>query len=196
MNTDTDNEFEALQVSFGDKGTKVNAINYGHPHGDEIIEEAIKVIRESETGAKLLKVMDKFRIPVQVIKGSEISGYSPEMKAIFLQVPGKIKGFNGEATINLIKSLREADLDNLGTKPPDPMTDVMAYAGFIHARNIDTMYYTCEVVNELTNSSYFSVLLDSLSNLGLNSFYKAQTDGASKEELYDYYAEAYNRGSN
>jgi hypothetical protein len=195
MNSDN-NEFEALQVSFGDKGTKVNAINYGHPHTEAIVESAIEVIRESETGRKLLKVMDKFNIPVQVIKGTDESGYSAEMRAIFLQVPGKVNGFNGEATINLIKSLREADLDQLGTKAPDPMKDVMGYAGFIHARNIDTMYYVCEVIKELTNSSYFSVLLDSLSNLGLNSFYKAQSEGASKEELYDYYAEAYNRGSN
>ncbi len=195
MNTESENN--SLQGSFGDRGTNVNAIAYGHPHADKIIEEAIAVIQESSTGQNLLKVMYHFKIPVQILKGKGESetGFSPDMGTIFLQAPGKTEGFYAPLILSFIKGLREADQHHYGLKSPDPMEDVMAYAAFMHARNIDGLYFVCEVLKELTNSSYFPVLLDSLKNLGLNSFYIAHSEGATKEELYENYAEAYNRGS-
>jgi hypothetical protein len=117
------------------------------------------------------------------------------MNTIFLQAPGKTEGLYGPLILSFIKGLREADQHYNGLKSPDPMKDVMAYAAFMHARNIDGLYFVCEVLKELTNSLHFPVLLDSLKILGLNSFYIAHSEGATKEELYDYYAEAYNRGS-
>ena len=95
----------------------------------------------------------------------------------------------------LAKSAREADQEYAGFKAPDPTKDVIEYAGFMHARNLDSTYYICQMIKELTNSLHFAVLLDSLKNLGLHNIYKAFLEGASKEELYDYYAEAYERSN-
>ena len=199
MNTETENNNEAdkaLQGAFGDRGTNVNAIAYGHPYADKIIEGAKEVLRESETGRILIDVQEKLNIPVHVMKGKSESGFSPEMNTVFLYVPGKITKASGETVFDYIKAAREADLDYAGHKAPDPMKDLMEYAGFMHARNLDTITHVCKIVKELTNSSDSSVLLDTLRNLGFNDFYRAYLNGASRDELYDHYAEADdNRGS-
>ena len=197
MNTDTTNNGDnGLQGAFGDRGTNVNSINYGHPHGQKIIEEARSVLNESETGQVFVKLLDYQKIPIYIMKGNGEAGFSAQMNTIILQIPGKIDKVTGEVIFNLTRAIRDADQEYAGLKAPDPMKDVLGYAGFIHARNLDSITYVCKVIKELTNSSYFPVLLDTLTNLGLNEFYKAYLDGASKEELYDYYAKAYdNRGS-
>ena len=186
-----------LGSAFGDKGTKANQIAYGHPYAENIIDSAREVLNQSETGKTLLKVRDTFKIPVHIIKGNGESGYSPEMNTIFIQTSGNTQKATGEIILNFIKALREADQEYAGHKAPDPLKDVIAYAGFMHARNLDAITHICKVVKELTNSSYFSDLLDTLPKLGLNRVYKAYIDGASKEQLYMEYAEAYNeqRGS-
>ncbi len=180
-----------LGSAFGEKGTKANQIAYGHPYGEKILEEAREILAESETGRALVNVQDHFKIPVNVIKGSGESGYAPDMNIIFLQVPGSKQEATPKLVMGYVKSLREADLEYQGEKAPDPMKDVIGYASFMHARNLDTIVHICKFVKELTNSSYFSNLLDTLPKLGLNSVYKAYIEGASDEELYMKYAEAY-----
>jgi hypothetical protein len=189
---DTDEDKKKLKGAFGEKGTQVNAISYGHPHADKILAEARDIIAESKTGTLLLTVMDHHKIPVHIIKGTGESGFSPDLKTIYIQVPGKINHATSDVVVQLVKSLREADLEYAGTHAPDPMKDVMEYAAFIHARNLDTIRHVCEVAEQLTNSSHFSDLLDTLANLGLNGVYKAYLKGASDEELYIEYAAAYN----
>jgi hypothetical protein len=189
---ETEEDKKKLKGAFGDKGTQTNAISYGHPHADKIIGEAREIMAESATGKVFIRIMDQHRIPVHIIKGTGESGFSPELRTIYLQVPGKISSATSEVVVNLIKSLREADLEYAGSKAPDPMKDVMEYASFIHARNLDTIRHVCVVVKELTNSSHYSDLLDTLANLGLNGVYKAYLAGASDEELYMEYASAYN----
>lgn len=199
MNTDTtDNGGNQLQGAFGDRGTNVNSMAYGHPHAEKIMSQAREVLMESPTGTKLLNVLDVKKVPLMIMKGKGESGFSPDMMSITLLVPGNIKELNADILVAMIKALREAAQEIGGFKTPDPRKDVVHYAEFIHARNLESVTFVCKIVKELTNSSYFSVLLDSLKKLGLNSMYKAYLDGASKEELYMKYAEAYNsinRGS-
>ncbi len=182
-----------LKGAFGDKGTQANAITYGHPHGEQIMTEAMAVIRESEAGRLLLKLLDYKRVPVHIIRGTGESGFSPELMTIYLQVPGKISHATPQFIIYLIKALNEAAQELAGFHAPDPSKDIMAYASFIHGRNIDSISEVCKVVKELTNSSVYADLLDSLAELGLNRVYKAYIDGATRDELYTEYANAYDQ---
>jgi len=186
-----------LGGTFGSK-TKGSQISYGHPHSKTLIDTAYEVIKESERGRKLLKLLDFKKVPVQVIKGTGQSGFSPELMTIYMQASGNLTSANGVFIISLIKSLNEAAQELGGLKAPDPSKDIMAYAGFIHGRNLDSITEVCRVIKELTNSSYYTVLLDSLTELGLNGVYKAHIEGKSREELYKQYASAYDattRGS-
>ncbi len=196
MTDNTTGSDNGLQGAFGDRGTNVNAIGYGHPNGDKIIEEAFDILGQSKTGQIYLKVLNQFKIPIHMMNGMNESGFSSDMKTIFLQVPKPQKTISGDILFNLIKALSEADQEFSGLTAPNPMTDVMGYATFMHRRNLDSLTHTCMVIKELTDTEFHTILLDSLNKFGLNGFYRAYIDGVSREELYDHYAEAYSRRSN
>ncbi len=194
MNTETDNNDgsdKKLQGAFGDKGTNVNAIAYGHPYAEGIIDGAKEIIRESKTGNRLLILLDKNLVPIHIMKGKGDSGFSPDMGTIILQIPGNIQKTLPEHVIALIKALHEAAQERAGFKAPSPQKDIMAYASFIHGRNLDSITEVCKILKELTNSSHFPVLLDSLKKIGLYKVYEAYLSGKSRDELYTEYAEAY-----
>lgn len=193
MNTDTENSENKLGTAFGDRGTNVNAIAYGHPHAHKIIEEAIEIIRESETGAHLTKINTVHNIPIHVIKGMGASGFNPQANVIYLQVSSKIDKAEPNIILELVKGLREADQHLIGYVAPDPTKDITEYAATMHAKALDSIIYVCRVLKELTNSSYFPVLIDSLKKLGFNSFYNAYLEGRPIDELYDYYAEEFDK---
>lgn len=191
MNDTPGTDNSGLKGSFGSKGTKVNQIPYGHPHAKEIVAEAREILLKAETGQILVEIWDQFQIPIHVIKGNGEAGFSPQNNTIYLQVAGSIKTATPEVVLGLLKALREADMELAGFKTPDPSKDITTYAAFMHARNLETITAICKFVKELTNSSYFTVLLDTLPKLGLNGVYKAYIDGATREQLYDAYADAY-----
>ena len=189
MNTETDNnEFEALQVAFGDKGTKVNAINYGHPHAESIIEGAEEVLKESETGRLLLRAKDKCKVPVSVMKGEGEAGFSPDAKAIYVQVSGKVTKPDAKLILQYVKALREADQHYLGFVAPDPNKDIMEYATVMHAKNMDAIVFVCKFVKELTNSLLFSDLIDAISQLGYKEVYSVYDKDGSDEDIFSAYA--------
>lgn len=193
----TDKEKTGLGGTFGGK-TKGSQISYGHPAARELLISAGEVIRESETGKALLKLVDSRKVPVHIIKGMGQSGFSPELMTIYMQAPGNATKASATFIINLIKSLSEAAQELAGFRTPDPRKDIMAYASFIHGRNLDSITEICRVVKELTNTSHFADLLDSMTEMGLSGVYKAFIDGKSRETLYEQYASAYDattRGS-
>ncbi len=157
----TENENTGLGGAFGSK-TKGSQISYGHPFAKELINSAADVIRESETGRALLKLLELKKVPVHVIKGKGQSGFTPELMTIYMQVSGNSTKANGAFIVNLIKGLNEAAQELAGFRTPDPRKDIMAYASFIHGRNLDSITEVCRVIKELTNTSHFADLLDSL----------------------------------
>lgn len=189
MNTDTTNNGEnGLQSAFGDRGTNVNSMSYGHPHAEEIIEGAEKIIRESDTGRLLLKSKAMGNIPVSIMKGSGEAGFSPDAKIIYIQIPGKVRIADSKIIIQYVKALREADQHLIGKVAPDPNKDIMKYAIAMHAKNMDAITYVCKFVKELTNSSYFSVLIDTIDELGYKEVYEIYAKGGTTEEIFKAYS--------
>lgn len=185
----SDKETTGLGGTFGGK-TKGSQISYGHPHADTILTSALDIISQTETGRLLMKACKKGNIPIHVIKGTGQSGFSPQARIIYMQVQGKKEKADADDILALIKAMREADQELIGLTAPDPMKDIMKYAAVIHTKNLDAIVFTCKVVKELTNSSYFKELLDGLGKLGYGKVYKAYIKNASEEELFDAYAEA------
>lgn len=189
MNDTTGTSSGGLSGSFK-KGTSAT-INYGHPHSRSLMESAYEVLQQSESARLFLGVIDKGLVPVHVIKGAGESGYSPELNTIYMQVPAKLEKANGTFILQLAKAAHEAMQEHAGFRTPDPAKDIMAYASFIHGRNLDSITETCQIVKELTNSSEYQELLDSLTELGLNGVYKAYIAGKTRDELYEEYIAAY-----
>jgi len=188
MNAETENGENKLQGAFGDRGTNVNAIAYGHPHAESIIEQAEQIIRESETGQLLLKAKSIANIPVSVMKGMGEAGFSADSKVIYLQISGKVNKPDAKIILQYVQSLREAEQHFLGYKVPDPDKDIMEYATVMHAKNMDAITFVCKFVKELTNSSYFSVLIDAIGHMGYKEVYEVYVKDGSQEEIFEAYA--------
>lgn len=185
----TENEQSGLGGMFGAK-TKGSQIAYGHPHADSIRESAIEVISQALTGRLLIKACQKGNIPIHIIKGNGLAGFSPQARVVYLQIAGKKETADSVDILMLIKAMREADQELIGLTTPDPMKDLMKYATVMHTKNLDAIIYTCKVVKELTKSSVYKDLLDGLAKLGYGKVYSAYLKDASEEELFDAYAEA------
>lgn len=181
-----DGQKEGLGGAFGGK-TKGSQINYGHPHGGEILEGILSIIRESRIGQTLINVHKMYKFPIQIIKGNGESGFSAPAKIIYLQIPGNIKQADPKYVISTVKALREAEHEIIGFTAPDPALDFMKYASVMHAKNLDSIVYVCKVVKELTNSSYYKELLDGLKDFGYSDVYRAYMSDASEKELFDAY---------
>ena len=185
----TENEQTGLGGTFGAKTTG-SQIGYGHPNADAIRESALAVISQTPTGQLLIKACRKGSIPIHIIKGTGQAGFSPQARVVYLQVSGKKEKADVVDILKLVKAMREADQELIGMTAPDPLKDIMRYATVMHAKNLDSIVNTCKVVKELTNSSLFQELLDGLTKLGYGKVYSAYLKDASKEELFDAYAEA------
>lgn len=177
-----------LGGAFGAK-TKGSQIAYGHPYSDSIRESAMTVISQAATGQLLMKACHKGQIPIHIIKGTGQSGFSPQARVVYLQVPGKQEAANPVDILMLIKAMREADQELIGLTTPDPMKDLMRYATVMHSKNLDSIIYTCKVVKELTNTSVYEDLLDGLKKLGYGKVYSAYLENASEKELIKVYAD-------
>ncbi|PZQ46562.1 MAG: hypothetical protein DI551_04975 [Micavibrio aeruginosavorus] len=185
----TDKETSGLGGTFGSK-TKGSQIGYGHPYADSILDSAMAVISTVPTGQLLIKACRKGGIPIHIIKGTGIAGFSPQARVVYLQVPGKKETADPVDILMLVKAMREADQELIGLTTPDPLKDLMRYATVMHTKNLDAIIYTCKVVKELTKTSEYPELLDGLTKLGYGKVYSAYLKDASEEELFDAYAEA------
>lgn len=185
----SEKETTGLGSAFGSK-TKGSQIGYGHPYAENILETAMQVISQAPTGQLLMKACRKGNIPIHIIKGNGIAGFSPQARVVYLQVAGKKELADATDILMLIKAMREADQELIGLTTPDPMKDLMKYATVMHTKNLDSIIYTCKVVKELTKSSVYKELLDGLAKLGYGRVYSAYLEDASEEELFDAYAEA------
>ncbi|MEM9468806.1 MAG: hypothetical protein AAF988_01445 [Pseudomonadota bacterium] len=72
MNDITENTEEtggaSAKSAFGDRGTNVNSVHYGHPYAEQIIARAEEIIAESPSGLLLLQGKNKGNVPVSVMK--------------------------------------------------------------------------------------------------------------------------------
>lgn len=179
-----------LQSTFEKEGAKTTNIQYRHPRADSIKEELIEIMRESETGQTLINGADYHNIPIHVIRSIGESAYSPDANTVYIAA-GKAEKATPKQVLELTGALREAEQELLGMSAPDPTKDIMHYATIMHAKKLDAIVYMCKLVRdmELTNSSYFSVLLDEIKNLGHIKIYRAYVNEADSQKLFDAYAD-------
>lgn len=192
MNTETENHDGSgakLQGAFGDRGTNLNAgMAYGHPYGEVIIEKAKEVLRETETGRILVKVQEVHQVPIHVLKGNGESGYNLQAGVIYVPISGKKDKLDARTIILFTKALRALEQEYIGLETPKPTQDVMEYAATLHTKNLDSILYGCKIVKELTNSSFFSDLLEALEDFGYSKLYRAYEKNASTQELLEIYS--------
>ena len=180
-----------LQDTFDAKGSKFTDIEYRHPQSEKIIEEALEIIRESETGAHLIQVAKKGNIPLHVFKSEEgKSSYIPDSNAIYIGASEKTKEAGPSQVIAVILTLREAEQEMIGLSAPDP-ADMLNYATVMHTKNLDALVYMCKVIHEMEvkKTDHYTVLLDEVKSLGHNSLYQAYVTEEDETGLAQAYVD-------
>jgi len=189
MNIETEqNTGSSAKDAFGSKGTKLNSISFSHPYAEDIIDRAMELMSESETGQALIRAQKMKESPVHVLKGDGESGYNPQSNVIYVPISGKKDRLDAKTFILFVRAFRAMEQEFVGLETPDPSMEVMRYAGRLHAKNVDSIIYACKVVSEMSSSKVFPNLLDAMDSFGYSDLYKGYESKATLEELYDIYS--------
>lgn len=190
-----------VTVIFEDIFSKIHSRPTQYRHTSEAIdfapfklEEVFDVMSRTPIGGVLATVAQHHNIQFTHIESPNNSYlFNPKLKIILHAFnPSHMRSTEEEA-IDLVYVLRWADLELAGYTPPDPLTDVIKYAAFMHARNLELIICVCDYVEqslrETNKPHYYSQFLD---HKNLNEFYRLKIKGSSKKTLYEEYSRIYN----
>lgn len=179
-----------LQEMFKEYGEKLTDIEYRHPDEDTIIESLHSVLSKSKTGTHLLGVVAKYNIPFHVISSSEINGFAPEGKAVFLSFPPTEKQANPALIFEAVAAIRDIEQDMLGYKRQPAEKDPLEFAAMSHAKNLDIILHMCKVAHELGDGAEDTPYTQQLEMMGHGGLYDAYVrDFASKDMVGAYYGQ-------
>jgi hypothetical protein len=176
-----------LQETFETHGERVNDISYRHPNEQSILPELEKTLLGSQTGKRLLETVKGRKIPVRLIKGSNIYGFSPEGKAAYVGVPVEKNLADGRMILELAAALRSAEQEILGFANPESSADPLEFAAMHHAKNLDLVIHMCKVAYEVDKSNDNNNLQETLEEMGHGGLYDAYVRDFAPDELVDIY---------
>ena len=165
---------------------------YIHKNSNIFLHELRSHFDRTEIGKIFLDVIDHLNMGPVFFEGE-----SDGVEVIFFERPPRIgvvvkrdaHHLPPHQFLQILFQMRVADHVLGGGRPPDINLGVMEHAGYYHARNLDSLYYVAEFINQsdqITRSKYIDVL-----NEDMIEFISLQYSKASKEELYDQYAKIF-----
>lgn len=148
--------------------TPKSGTDLSSPKGDQAIQEAIEILKKSETGALLAAVMEQQGITVKAIRAPQDSSYIPDSKEIYIGIPPRHPPSRERLVLMLAGALREAELELLGYNYIEALKNsVEEGATVAYAKKTDVIVTLCDVAYELTQINDFSEsFLDELRKMG------------------------------
>ena len=190
MNTPADTPSGKLQDTFEEHGDRVNDITYRHPHESEILPQIQAVLEQTATGKRLLQTAETYKIPVRLIKGDTMHGFSPEGRAAYVSLPVDRKTMTPRLVLELSAALRGAEQEIMGYKQPlSADIDPLEYAALHHAKNLDLVVNMCRVAHEYFQKTEDSTYINLLEEMGHGGLYDAYVRDFASDDLVDVYYE-------
>ena len=62
-----------LSGNFSHSGADQSLRGFSHPQEKDVIKQAAQILEKTDTGARLIEVMNYYKIPVRVMSGREIT---------------------------------------------------------------------------------------------------------------------------
>lgn len=139
------------------KGSGKEAQPGEHSHPDEALslENALEILKQSETGLKLAKLVENPGLKLHLIKAPQETSYLPETKEIFIGIPANRDVSIARITLLLASALREAEQELMGVKRPGLDAPVEEHFGVGMAKFSDKIAYMCQVAVELNDLESF-----------------------------------------
>jgi hypothetical protein len=177
----------SLHDKFEEMGEKVNDINYRHPHEGELLKKLEEVLNGTNTGKRLVESIKNFEIPIRLIKGQDLYGFSIEGKAVYVSLPHNKTETSPRLVLELVAALRSAEQDLMGYGDPSDDIEPLEYAAMHHAKNLDLVVHMCRVAYEEKNKTNNNDYIDALEEMGHGGLYDAYSRDFAPNDLVDVY---------
>ncbi|MAH04930.1 MAG: hypothetical protein CL561_05195 [Alphaproteobacteria bacterium] len=190
MNTDNNAKTESeLQGPFSQMGQPGALDALRHEHHDVIVQKARESLNKVPTGQALLKLLERYKFPINVLKGKEITYISPDEKSLTIFAPPEYKNLESILAMALGLGLRELEQALMGiTRPSEEMDDI-TYCQRVLTKSVDITKYMCIIANEFHEKLNDKKPLDKVIELGHGDVYTAYVNKVSYEEFVDIFVE-------
>jgi hypothetical protein len=178
-----------LSGSFGDLGDIAHAVSYAHEESDPIIRAGKEILQQIPSGERLLEVMHKFNIPINTVKGRELTYNNPDDKSIFLVLPPHVKNVPELVALTIGCAIRDVEQGIVGFTRPDKDMDPVEFASVTFSKSLDVIVNMCQIADELKTNLGFNKPLDIIDELGHSNLYKAYKAEADHDTLVDIFVQ-------
>lgn len=190
MNIDNNQKTESeLQGPFSQMGQPGALDALRHEHHEVVLQKARETLGKVPTGQTLLKLLERYKFPINVLRGKEITYLSPDEKSITLFAPPEYNGLESIIAMALGLGIRELEQALMGaTRPTEDMDDI-TYCQRVLTKSVDITKYMCILANEFHELKDDKKPLDKVIELGHGDVYTAYVNKVSYEEFVDIFVE-------
>ncbi len=190
MNIDNNHKTESeLQGPFSQMGQPGALDALRHEHHEVVLQKARETLGKVPTGQTLLKLLERYKFPINVLRGKEITYLSPDEKSITLFAPPEYNGLESIIAMALGLGIRELEQALMGaTRPTEDMDDI-TYCQRVLTKSVDITKYMCILANEFHELKDDKKPLDKVIELGHGDVYTAYVNKVSYEEFVDIFVE-------
>tara|TARA_R110002124_G_scaffold64985_2_gene177360 strand:- start:166388 stop:167005 length:618 start_codon:yes stop_codon:yes gene_type:complete len=193
------NNDSELQGPFSQMGRPGALDALRHDHHDVVLKKARTALSKIETGKALLAVLDKYKYPVHILKGKEITYIAPDEKSITLFIPPQYEGLDSIMAMALGLGIRELEQVLMGYPRADSSMDDIAFCQRTLTKSVDITTYMCRIADEYHSNYDNHKPLDKVIELGHGEVYQAYKNKVSYDEFVDIFVEkdieAYENGN-
>ncbi len=173
----------------------MSRIEYKHPHGEEILQRVFKFLEYSESAKALMKSLEAAPYKMIIMTGPVSQCFAPNDKTIIMRLPALYTAAKIEQAIDFAGALAELEWARKNDQSPKASeVKTGEYGEAQHMKNLDIALKTFEIVRDLDDAGYKSVL--EISRMGLGSLYKAWQKNEKYEELRNIYWQMISENSN
>lgn len=157
------------------------SISYIHPQEDQILSQALDIMKRSETAAGLIGKEQSIR----VMTGPISQGFTPDGKRIYLRVPAMQNVAQIEQALDLAATLYECQILQKDGVPQKNQLETDDVLRGLHERNVRIIVKIFDIAQELDDSGYHATA--ELRKMGFSKMLNAWKTSNSIEECANIY---------
>jgi hypothetical protein len=173
-----------------------HGISYEHEDSAPIIKKATDILNKIPAGTRLIEVMNKYNIPVKVLKGKELTYNTPDEQSIFMFLPPKAEKNPELVALVLGCAIRDVEQGIVGFTRPDKELDPVEFASMTFTKSLDIVVSMCQIADEMEEKLGYEKPLDIIEELGHIELYRAYKAKADHNTLVDIFVQGeYDEGN-
>lgn len=175
------NILEPVTIPLMDKRRDHNPLDYDHPHEQELTQQNLDIIRQSEEGRRLYSVVEQYGGKLRFVSGVGSNGYASHDTG-YIVAPENLDIASPYQIITIIGVLREMEMKLMGHKRPDPFGERPEIFEEHLALNLDIVREICIIIDELVEAGHEDILRK-FKKAGFEEFYSGYKNKVEEQEL-------------